>query len=158
MKLLIIVIALLLSNICMAKSMWIETNYADAEYTALLEAVDIKESGFESPVFGFKPYYVEAKILDVYFGDIKENEFIDLLVYITPPFDWSLSRIKDKFILSFCRSNSGVFYTHRNYLIVDAEPDNIKTFKFVRQNGTDHEGSNDCSFTNYEDLNPDLHN
>lgn len=142
-----------------AYSMWIEPNFVDTEYSVRLESLNITKVESKNRIhrhipFGWRPYYVSVKVVDVYKGELKQGEVIDLLVYITA--NYQLEKMRKEFILSFCRSNAGVFYTSRDFLIQLPTPANIEKFEAVRESGTDYQGSGDCS-GNYPSLNPDSH-
>lgn len=160
-----ILLSLFLINTAFASelnhSMWVGPNYVDTEYSVLFETkeirkADVKENIIKHTPFGWWPYYVKAKVIDVYKGELETGQTIDLLVYLSAPLKSDEKRLSDSFILSFCKSNGGIYYTSRNFLITRPTPDNIAKFAEVREKGTDHEGSGDCS-GNYPFLNPDTH-
>ena len=143
-------------------SMWIEPNFVDTQYSALLEGLevtkpDLKDNSFDF-IFWWVPYYVKAKVIGVYKGSLEKEQIIDLLVYL-PAFSTKSQKklMESRFILSFCKSNSGVYYTSRHFLILQPSRANISKFQDVRNFGTDYEGSGDCS-GNYPYLNPDTYN
>lgn len=144
-------------------SMWIEPNYVDTEYSVLLrniklEKIDMSHDIYDHIPFGWIPYQVVAQIEDVYKGEINKNESLDLLVYVSAlGVKNTVKKISGKYLLSFCKSKGGIYYTSRDYLIQNPSIDNVKKFELVRDNGTDYEGSGDCS-GNYPSLNPDTHN
>jgi len=144
-----------------AASFWIEPNIVDTEYSVYLESMGVHEIDKSNPIhrfipYEFSPYNVTSTAIEVYKGDIEEGNVITVLVYLSPPFERGLERINDRFILSFCKSKHGIFYTHRNFVITKASEDNIKEYRRVKLHGTAYEGDGDCS-GNYPNLNPDTH-
>ncbi|ABC33412.1 hypothetical protein HCH_06788 [Hahella chejuensis KCTC 2396] len=144
-------------------SMWVEPNFVDTGYSALFKSVAVTKVVSSDPTydyipFGWSPYYVKAKMIEVYKGDLPEGGSIEILVYIAPLGEqYSLKKINSDFILSFCLSKGGKYYTSRDFLIMEPSSGNIQKFREVRDSGTDYEGSGDCS-GNYPSLNPDTHN
>ena len=130
-------------------SMWVEPNFVDTQYSALLNSVKVNE--IESTdihkhiPFGWMPYSVKAEVRDVYKGDIKKGDMIEVLIYIPLMSKYQLRTIENEFILSFCKSKSGVFYTSRNSLVQEPTAGNVNKFEQVRKHGTDYSGSGDCS-------------
>ncbi|MCX7552264.1 hypothetical protein OS175_00110 [Marinicella sp. S1101] len=142
-------------------SMWVEPNYVDTAYSALLKSSSVKKVPTEDDIhdhipFGWWPYRVKAEVLDVYKGPLKVGDEIELLVYVSVLSQLHNELQKDAFLVSFCLSKNGVYYTSRDYLVQQAKPANTQRFAAVRENGTDYEGSGDCS-GNYPSLNPDTH-
>ncbi len=142
-------------------SMWVEPNFVDTQYSALLESQAVtlipKDHDIHNHIpLGWKPFKVKAKITDVYKGDLVKGEDIELLVYVSMLSKSQPEWIKGQFLLSFCKSEKGVYYTSRDYLIQPSQSANILKFSQIRDHGTDHEGTGDC-VGNYPDLNPDTH-
>ncbi len=143
-------------------SMWVEPNYVDTQYSALFKSISIEKASTSDPIqksipFGWKPYYVKAKVEDVYKGNLVKGDILSLLVYLTPPFKDGEDKLNNEFILSFCRSKGGINYTSRDFLVTSPTPSNLSKFIDVRENGTGYKGSGDCT-GNYPALNPDTHN
>lgn len=143
-------------------SMWVEPNYVDTQYSALFDGLNVAKanpdhSTYDHIPLGWIPYFVSAEVIDVYKGDLERGETIEILVYISALSARSqLEKIRNTFILSFCRSVNGTYYTSRDYLIQTPTKANIEKFEMVRQHGTYYEGSGDCQ-GNYPSLNPDNH-
>ena len=143
-------------------SMWVEPNFVDTQYSVLFESLELAKAETDDAVydhvpFGWIPYYLQAKVVDVYKGDFERNQILDLLVYIpVVSSGYQMEAVRGRFILSFCRSGGGIYYNSRDYLIKSATPANIGKFESVRRHGSDYEGSGDCS-GNYPSLNPDTH-
>lgn len=143
-------------------SMWVEPNFVDTAYSALLRSIEIIEVGRDSTIrdhvsYDWKPYRVKAEILEVYRGDLEPGTVQNLLIYVSALSRSTYDRIQGEYLLSFCRSGSGVFYTSRDYLVAEASSANVTRFQHVRDHGTDYEGPGDCSSTNDPHLNPDNH-
>ena len=143
-------------------SMWVEPNYVDTAYSTLLRSDKVQEVESDSTIwdhlpFGWMPYRVEAEVLESYKGDLKQGETVTLLVYVSILSKLALDRIQGDFLVSFCRSKGGVFYTSRDYLVIEAARRNIRRFQQIAEQGTDYEGPGDCSSSNYPSLNPDTH-
>lgn len=144
-------------------SMWVEPNYVDTQYSALFSSLKITKAESDDKIyeyipFGWIPYYVNAEVVDVYKGDLKQSEIVEVLVYISAlSAQYQLEKIRNRFILSFCKSGSRIYYTSRDYLIQSPTRANIERFETVREHGSDYEGTGDCN-GNYPSLNPDNHN
>lgn len=143
-------------------SMWVEPNFVDTQYSALLDGQEVTKIGFDNRIHkyipsGWMPYSVKTKVIDVYKGDLKKEDVIDIIVYISAMSKYQIKRIKGEFILSFCKAKSGMYYTSRNYLIKEPTLGNVGKFEQVKEYGTDYKGTGDCS-GNYPSLNPDTHN
>lgn len=144
-------------------SMWVEPNYVDTQYSALFSGLKITKAESEDKIyeyipFGWIPYFVHAEVVDVYKGDLKQSEIVEVLVYISVlSAQYQLEKIQNSFILSFCKSSNQIYYTSRDYLIQSPTKANIEKFEMVREHGSDYEGTGDCE-GNYPSLNPDNHN
>ena len=57
------------------------------------------------------------------------------------------------FIVSFCGTADGVYYTNRDFLVLPANEANLTEFRRLAEEGTDFDGKNDCTNTNL-DLGP----
>ena len=143
-------------------SFWVEPNYVDTQYSALFNSLKITKVETDNKIyeyipFGWIPYYVRAEVVDIYKGDLKQNEIIDILVYISAlSARHQLKKIRSRFILSFCKSSNQIYYTSRDYLIQSPTAANVKQFELVREHGSDYEGSGNCD-GNYPSLDPDSH-
>jgi len=137
-------------------SMWLELNYTATQYSALLESIEVTESNSDGPFWWFS-YNVKAKVIDVYNGDLKRGETIDLIVYISVLSSKRIQHlIKNKFIFSFCQANSGVYYNSQDFLVQQPSVANIAKMRDIKKFGTKFEGDGDCT-GNYPELNPDLY-
>ena len=143
-------------------SMWVEPNFVDTQYSALLRSLRVTKAGtddkiFEHVPFGWIPYYVDAEVIDVYKGDLERAESIEILVYLSAlSAGHQLKKISNRFILSFCKSDSRIYYTSRDFLIQSPTAANIERFEMVREHGSEYEGTGDCD-GNYPSLDPDNH-
>jgi len=143
-------------------SMWVEPNFVDTEYSVLFESVAVKEIEDDDDFFdprwvfgGWTSYRVKANVVEVYKGELIEGTMVDLLVHTSMLSKGSQeAKINGHFILSFCKSERGVFYNSRDFLITTPAPGNISKFRDIKKSGTDYEGSGDCS-GNYPELDPD---
>lgn len=143
-------------------SMWVEPNYVDTAYSTLLRSENVQEVASDSTIwdhmpFGWMPYRVEAEVLETYKGDLRQGATVTLLVYVSVLSKLARDRIQGDFLVSFCRSKSGVYYTSRDYLVIEAAQRNVRRFQHIAERGTDYEGAGDCSSSNYPSLNPDTH-
>ena len=144
-------------------SFWVEPNYVDTQYSVLFNSLKITKIETDDKIyeyipFGWMPYYVRAEVIDVYKGDLKQKEIIDILVYLSAlSAQHQLEKIRSRFIISFCRSSNRIYFTSRDYLIQSPTSANVKKFEHVRKHGSDYEGSGNCD-GNYPSLNPDSHN
>ena len=145
---------LVLPGGAIAQALFAEANFSDQQYSALLENLSIEETDLRSSFSGFQLYLVKARVLDVYFGDLDAGAEIDIQLNISylGKKD-TLKRIEGPYILSFCRSPDGIYFTNRDFLIITANDINVKEFNRLRTEGTDFDGNNDCSSTNF-DLEP----
>ncbi len=142
-------------------SIWIEPNFVDTQYSALLESQSVVKIASDQDIydhipFGWIPHKVKAKVLDVYKGDLIRGDEIDVLIYISFLSKNQIEQIKGQFLLSFCRSKSGIYYNSRDFLVQQVKASNLKKFAQIRADGTAYEGSGDCD-GNYPSLNPDTH-
>ena len=137
-----------------AQALFAEANFSDQQYSALVENISLEETDLRSPFSGFQLYLAKARVLDVYFGELESGAEIDIQLNVSYLGKKNrLEYMRSPYILSFCRSEDGVFYTNRDFLIIPANEINIKEFNRLRTEGTDFDGKNDCSSTNY-DLEP----
>ena len=150
----VLVACLLLPTKASAQALFAEANFSDQQYSALLENLSMEETDLRSAFSGFQLYLVKARVLDVYFGELEAGEEIDIQLNISYLGKTAtVERIKERFILSFCRSADGVYFTNRDFLIITANELNVKEFNRLRTEGTDFDGNNDCTSTNF-DLEP----
>lgn len=138
----------------LAQALFAEANFSDQQYSALLENVALEETELRSAFSGFKLHFARARVLDVYFGDLDVGDEIDIQINVAYfGLQHTLENMQQPYILSFCRSETGVYFTNRDFLIIPANEINIKEFNRLRTEGTDFDGNNDCSSTNF-DLEP----
>lgn len=143
-----------LPGVVMAQALFAEANFSDQQYSALLENVSLEETDLRSAFSGFQLYLARVRILDVYYGDVDVGDEIDIQINVSYlGMKHTLENLQTPYILSFCRAESGIYFTNRDFLIIPASPVNIKEFKRLRAEGTDFDGNNDCSSTNF-DLEP----
>ena len=147
-------ILLLLPNALLGQALFAEANFSDQQYSALIENVTLEATDLRSSFSGFQLYLAKAQVLDVYFGDLETGEQIDIQVNVSYlGMKNTLKNMQQPYILSFCRSEDGVYYTNRDFLIIPANEINLKEFNRLRTEGTDFDGNNDCTSTNF-DLEP----
>ncbi len=136
------------------QSMFAEANFADSQYSALVEVVAMQETDLRDSFSGFKMYLANLRVIDVYYGSMRKETEIEIQINVSYfGMDNSLEIMSRPFILSFCRSDRAVYYTYRDFLILPANDANVAEFEKLRINGTDFDGSNDCTSTNF-DLEP----
>lgn len=147
-------LALLMPATSFAQALFAEANFSDQQYSALIENQSIEETDLRSAFSGFQLFLVKARILDVYYGDVKAGDEIEIQVNVAYlGMKRTLENMTRPYILSFCSSDSGVYFTNRDFLIIPANDINVKEFNRLKAEGTDFDGNNDCSSTNF-DLEP----
>lgn len=142
-------------------SMFVEPNLVDTQYSVLFEPITFSRRPASDPSldhipFGWWPYDVKARVVEVYKGSFSEGETLDLLIYLTAPLSRQSPYRESPFLFSFCRSEGGIHYNSRDFLLLPANEGNVGRFRQVHAHGTDYQGSGDCS-GNYPSLNPDTH-
>lgn len=156
MKYLIFIVIMLISIYSSAQALFAEANFADSQFSALVNKVDLKEAKEQPFYTGFKLYSAKLEIVDVYYGNLKPGSMIDMNLYVSYlGLKNTLEAMAGNYILSFCQSKSGIFYTNRDFLIINANPVNIAEFERLRKEGSNFDGNHDCASTNYHALNPD---
>ena len=152
-----VVLSLLsLPGAILAQALFAEANFSDQQYSALLENVTLEETDLRSSFSGFQLFLAKARILDVYFGELELDVGDEIDVQINVSYlgmKNTLENMQRPYILSFCSSEEGVFFTNRDFLVIPANDINLKEFSRLQAEGTDFDGENDCSSTNF-DLEP----
>lgn len=149
-----ILLLFLWSGATFAQALFAEANFSDQQYSALIENVSLEETDLRSTFSGFQLYLARAQILDVYFGDLEAGDEIDIQINVSYfGMKHTLENMRKPYILSFCKSEEGVYFSNRDFLIIPASEVNIKEFKRLRTEGTDFDGDNDCASSNF-DLEP----
>ena len=149
-----ILLLLSLPGAILAQALFAEANFSDQQYSALLENVSLEETDLRSSFSGFQLFLAKARIRDVYFGELDVGDEIDIQLNVSYlGMKNTLENMQRPYILSFCSSADGVFFTNRDFLIIPANEINLKEFKRLRAEGSDFDGENDCSSTNF-DLEP----
>ena len=144
----------LVSGAASAQALFAEANFSDQQFSALVENIALEETDLRSAFSGFQLYLARVRIQDVYFGDLESGDEIDIQINVSYlGKEHTLRNMEQPYILSFCRSDAGVYYTNRDFLIIPAIEINIKEFNRLRAEGTDFDGNNDCASTNF-DLEP----
>ena len=145
---------MLLPTAAFTQALFAEANFSDQQFSALVENISLEETDLRSSFSGFQLYLAKVRVLDVYFGDLETEAEIDIQLNVSYlGKKYTLENMRSPYILSFCRSEAGVFFTNRDFLIIPANEINVKEFKRLRTEGTDFDGENDCSSTNF-DLEP----
>ena len=140
----------------------IDINYVDTSYSALLKPLSVEGLSFDHDIydhlpFGWKAYHVRAEVIESYHQPLELNSHITIIVYVSLLEKNAAARMHEDFLLSFCQSKSGIYYTSRDWLIRKGSKENIQKFKHVMNNGTQYQGPGDCSSSNDSSLNPDTH-
>ncbi len=156
MKLATFALLILFSVSSPADALFAETNFIDSPFSALVRNMELKK-GEEYPGWsGFQLYHARLKIVDVYYGDLNRNDEIDIRLNLDVlGLKGLLETVQQDYIVSFCQSKSGIYYTYRNYLILPAREDIVAQFEGFRTKGADLGGDHDCTPTNYHELDPD---
>ena len=137
-----------------AQSLFAEANFSDMQYTALVNNISLEESDLGEAWTGWSLFLAKVKIQDVYYGDLKDDETIDIQIYVSYlGRKHTLEKLAGRYILSFCKSEDGLYYTNRDFLVMPDSPENLKELERLSVEGTDFDGNNDCTSTNY-DLKP----
>ncbi len=154
MKIIGLIFCLLLPSSVFAQALFAEANFSDQQYSALIENLSLTKSDLGDPSTGFVLYLASVRIIEVYYGELEVGNEIDIQVNVS-----YLGRkntlvvMSSPYILSFCRSDSGVYFTNRDFLIIPANQGNLGEFNRLRREGTNFDGKNDCTSTNF-DLQP----
>ncbi|MEB8433077.1 hypothetical protein OO007_12635 [Cocleimonas sp. KMM 6892] len=165
LKIITTVLFMLLNSAILAEALFVGPNYVDTEFTVLFKGINIKKAEKTTndlPMrdylpFGWRAYYVDAKVKEVFKGNLKPEETLQLLFYSSVLSPNLREQLENEFILSFCRSKSGVYYIGRNFSLVYANHENITAMRRIQRKGTEYEGTGDCSQTNFKWMNPDTH-
>ena len=145
---------LLLPGVILGQALFAEANFSDQQYSALIENLSLEETDLRSAFSGFQLYRAKVRIVDVYFGDLEVGDEIDIQINVSYlGKNNRLEYMQRPYILSFCKSEDGIYYTNRDFLIIPASEINIKEFRRLRTEGTDFDGNNDCTSSNF-DLEP----
>ena len=137
-----------------AQSIFAESNFSEAQHSALIEPISLEETDLRDSFSGFRLYLAAVRVADVYYGPLKENEEIEIQINAWMiGLDGQLEIMSEPFILSFCESPDGTYYTNDNFVILPANEANIAEFERLRAKGTDFDGKHDCHSTNF-DLGP----
>ena len=145
---------LLAAGTAVAQSIFAEANFSDSQHSALVEPVAVTETDLRDAFTSYQMHRVTVRIVESYFGPLKEAAEIE--VQINVPYiarSAYLEIMSAPFILSFCSSGDGVYYTNRDYLVLPANEANLAEFRRLAKEGTDFDGRNDCTNTNL-DLGP----
>ena len=141
-----------------ASNSWIEINYGATQYTAYLENISFKKSSFnESAIWsGFFTYKAKARVIESYYGELSENSIVEIIIYVPSVGRKStLTKLKKPYVLSFCKSKSGIYFTHRDYVVHEANLENLKKLRELSATNPKSNDNHDCSDTNFGELNPD---
>ena len=134
-----------------SQALFAEANFSDQQYSALVENMSLRETDLRSPFSGFSLFMTQVKVLDVFFGDLDAGDEIEIQLNVAYfGRDNTLKHVAGMYILSFCKSANGVYYTNRDFLVIAANEVNIAEFERLRRAGTDFDGNHDCSSTNFD--------
>ncbi len=137
-----------------AQSIFAEANYSDSQYSALVEPISNVETDLRDAFTSYKMHRVTVRIVESYFGPVKKDAEIEIQINV--PYiarNAYLEIMQSQFIVSFCGSNDGVYYTNRDYLVLPANEANLAEFRRLKEEGTDFDGEHDCTNSNL-DLGP----
>ncbi len=145
----------LLSGTARAQSIFVEENFSDSQHSALVQTISLEETNLRDFFSGFRLYQASLRILDVYFGPLKKGDEIDvqLNVWLVGLDGQVETMLSAPFILSFCNSEEGVYFTNSNFVILPADDTHVAEFERLRKQGTDFDGKHDCGSSNF-DLGP----
>ena len=134
-----------------AQSIFAEANYSDSQYSALVEPVSIVETDLPDALTSYQMHRVTVRVVESYFGPVKKGAEIEIQINVPYIARNSYLEIMDEpFIVSFCGSDGGVYYTNRDYLVLPANDANLAEFRRLGEEGTDFDGKNDCTNTNLD--------
>ena len=144
------------------RSMWIGPNFVDTQYSVLFKKMNIYKFTNKDDLSTHIPWYMDAykvtgEVLEVFKGDFVIGDKLSVIVYLTRTLGGDVNSIKSNYILSFCKSNSGIYFLGTDYQLQQATKGNIEEFRYIQRNGTSHEGDEACIY-NEHSLNPDKHN
>ena len=152
------IVILLLSIIvaipeCYCHSIYSESNYFEAPYSALIKVVSYRSLKVDSRELNFEePYLVQAEIIELYHGEVPKNfEY----VYWGPPGDTPQTEglIGNQVLLSFCKSSKDRYYVYENHAHIPATVENINEFRIMSK--ADSDDDNHKCRTNFPKYNPD---
>ncbi|WP_395374863.1 hypothetical protein [Marinicella sp. W31] len=128
----------------------VDMNYVDTTFSALLSPVSVREFKYDHDIhdhvgFGYYLYKVKAKVIDSYKVQLQPNTHIDVLIQISVLSKKSRDKLNNNFILSFCKSDTGIYYNNQDWFILDASKEHVDMFKHVMKNGAEYTGPGDCS-------------
>jgi len=138
-------------------SLWIEPNYVDSQYSVLFEGIEYEEYKHHNIPYGFKGVKVTGKVKEVFKGNFAIDDNLNVIVYFRSySYDERISVLKNDFILSFCKSNSGIYFIGTAWQFQEPTYSNIKKFREVRDHGTEYKGDEGCIYNDHN-LHPDKH-
>ncbi len=143
-----------MSGTSAAQSIFAEANFSDSQYSALVEPLSVVETDLRDAFSSYQLHRVSVRVLETYYGSVKAGAEIEIQINV--PYISKrnyLDVMSEAFIVSFCGSAEGAYYTNREYLVLPANEANLREFERLRENGTDFDGKNDCTNTNL-DLGP----
>lgn len=147
----VVTISTLLPSPALPQALFAEANFSDQQYSALVENLSLEETDLRSPFSGFQLYRAKVRIKDVYFGELEPGAELDIQINVAYFGKGNYLKAMSKpYILSFCRSDTGAYFTNRDFLIITGNDINIAEFERLRAEGTDFDGENDCTSTNFE--------
>lgn len=133
------------------QALFVEANFSDQQHSALVENISLRETDLRTSFSGFSLFLTRVKVLDVFFGDLDAGDEIEIQLNVAYfGRDNTLKHVEGTYILSFCESADGVYYTNRDYLVIAANEINIAEFERLRREGTDFDGNHDCTSTNFD--------
>lgn len=143
-----------MSKYSFCQALFAEANFSDMQYSALVKNISLEETDLGNVFSGFALFAAKVGVIDVYYGDLKAGDEIDVQInvaYIGRKH--TLKNMNKPYILSFCKSEDGTYYTNRDFIVIPASKVNIKEFIRLKKEGTDFDGNHDCTSTNF-DLKP----
>ena len=151
----VLAILALFAGTARAQSIFAEENFSESQHSALLQTLSLEETEHGDFFTGFRLYLASVRVLDVYYGDLKKSDEIDVQINVwLIGLDAQVERMSaGPFILSFCSSPEGVYYTNTNFVILPADDAHVAEFERLRKQGTDFDGKHDCGSSNF-DLGP----
>ena len=150
MRYLLLLIILVTGSSFAVSQSRVDMNYVDTTYSALLAPISARQISYKNDIYnhvalGWTLYKVNAKVIDSYKGSLEQGSQIDILIQLSAFNKKGLDQFDTEFILSFCQSDTGVYYNNQDWFVIETSDKHKDMFKHVMKNGTEYTGPGDCS-------------
>jgi len=141
----------MIANVTHGQGLFVESNFSDTQFTVRAQALDVVKA--DMPQFMETALITQLEVLESYQGDLLAGDTIELIIESDAlNSHYRLARMQGEFLTSFCKSESGIYYTN---IIFAATTDNIAALERYREHGTEYWDRHDCNYTNSKVKNPD---